>query len=110
MGKERTWSKRIEELGIKIRLFERAKANAVFFDYTRPDGTRVRKSTKTSDRDEAEQEVRRAARELVPSLSLATKTMRSPCPRFAEARRKTVPSSSQCSGQQRKMRLGWPKA
>ena len=64
MAKDRTWSKTIEEHGVRIRLFERATGATVYLEYRREDGSKLRKSTRTSNRKEADQVARTVAREL----------------------------------------------
>ena len=64
MARDRTWTKTIEEHGVRIRLFERATGATVYLEYRREDGSRLRKSTRTGNRKEAERVARAVASEL----------------------------------------------
>lgn len=50
----KTWSKQINEAGLRARLFRYGDRPTLYYDVFRLDGVRVRKSTKREDRKEAE--------------------------------------------------------
>ena len=58
----RKWSKRIEESGVRVRLYERVGSDAIYREIRLPDGSKDRKSLKTSDRKEAEELARACAK------------------------------------------------
>jgi integrase len=64
MPKAKTWSKTIEERGVRIRIYERPNSAALYREYRHPDGRKLRKSLKTTDRAVAEERARELARQL----------------------------------------------
>jgi len=66
MSKRRkSWSKLIEESGVSVRLYERpGSSKMVWYSIVREDGSKARKSLKTSDRDLAEDKACAIARSI----------------------------------------------
>jgi integrase len=52
--RKKSWSKLIEEAGVRIRIYERAASSAVWYSIVADDGRKIQKSLKTSDRELAE--------------------------------------------------------
>ena len=62
--RKKQWSKLVEEAGVRILLYERANSSSVWYSFTRPDGSKVRKSLKTTSRDTATENAKALAKEL----------------------------------------------
>ena len=60
----KNWSKMVEEEGVRILLYERANSSSVWYSFTRPDGSKVRKSLKTISGDTALENAKALATEI----------------------------------------------
>ena len=53
--RKKEWSRIIEEVGVRIRVYERANSSSVWYSIIAEDGRKVRRSLETGDRALAEQ-------------------------------------------------------
>ncbi len=76
MSRKKHWSKIIEEVGVQVRVYERANSSSLWYSVTR-NGKKHRKSLKTSDRALAESRAKSVAQKLALA-SLTGDDLRSP--------------------------------
>lgn len=62
--KRKTWSKLLEEHGIRIRVYERLNSSRLWYSIVRPDGSKIRRSLDTSSKEVAIGRARAIAREV----------------------------------------------
>lgn len=62
--RKKSWSKIIEAHGVRVRIYERPASSAIYREVRLPDGSKHRRSLKTSDRDRAEDKALALCREL----------------------------------------------
>ena len=62
--KRKTWSKLLEEHGIRIRVYERPNSSRLWYSIVRPDGSKIRRSLDTSSKEVAIGRARAIAREV----------------------------------------------
>lgn len=62
--RKKQWSVMVEESGVRIRVFARPGSSRLWYSITRPDGSKVRKSLKTSSRAVAQERAKAIALEV----------------------------------------------
>ncbi|MGK7312542.1 MAG: tyrosine-type recombinase/integrase [Candidatus Longimicrobiales bacterium M2_2A_002] len=58
MAKRKSWSKIVEEHGVRVRLYERPGSDNIYREVRKPDGSKDRKSLGISDRDKAKEKAK----------------------------------------------------
>ena len=56
--KRKVWSRMIEEVGVRIRVFARPGSSRLWYSIVRPDGSKIRRSLQTSNRNLAVERAR----------------------------------------------------